>query len=182
MIKFNSRSLNIIKGTLTLYIWPFLSPLNVAWKIGSQCTLHAVLVYLPLYLKMSTWDWTIQYAFYCQVWVFTLFPHLILILLGALSEPHHRGLIFRSSCLWRRGRGSIRVSRKSLLANLQLLQIPRHPTVMMRYDAPEYFLSKTSLFSCGHTRMLKIEFKHVRVLLMLSGTLKFTRNAFPLKQ
>lgn len=73
------------------------------------------------------------------------------------------------------------MSRKSLLANLQLLQIPRHPTVMMRYDAPEYFLSKTSLFSCGHTRMLKIEFKHVRVLLMLSGT-KFTRNAFPLKQ
>lgn len=52
---------------------------------------------------------------------------------GGLSEPHHCVLIFRSSCLWPRGRGSIRVSRKSRLANLQLLQTPRHLIVMMRY-------------------------------------------------
>ena len=64
-------------------------------------------------------------------------------------------LIFRSSCLWRRGRGSIRVSRKSQSANLQLPQTLRRPTAMMRYDSDSYFLSKTSLFSLWHNKNIE---------------------------
>lgn len=68
-----------------------------------------------------------------------IFPLLtlckIMNLLAALSESHHDVLFSRSSCPWRRGRGSIQVSRKSQSANLQLLQTLRHPIVMMRYDS-----------------------------------------------
>jgi len=58
-----------------------------------------------------------------------------MILLSALSEPQQCILIFRSSCLWQRGRGWILVIRKSRSANLQHLRTPRRPIVTMRYGS-----------------------------------------------
>lgn len=107
-------------------------------SFGPQYVLHAASVYLHLYLEMSSQDWIIiRDTFYCQLCaelhLQEAFFHFLWWWMGGLSEPHHHVLIFRSCCLWQRGRGSIRVSRKSQLANLQLLQTQRHPIVTMRY-------------------------------------------------
>lgn len=76
-------------------------------------------------------DWIIHCALYLQ----QFFPTF-----SSLEDSYFTGWsfsCFRSSCLWRRERGWTRVSRKNPLANLQLLQTPRHLTATMRY--PKYF-------------------------------------------
>lgn len=69
-----------------------------------------------------------------------LFTPSLLMVFGVLFEPCHC-LFFRSCCLWQRGRELIQVSRKSLLANQQLLQTLRHPTVMMRFVLKDFAFS-----------------------------------------
>ncbi len=122
-------------STLTLYITPcFIRPLIVE----SHCILSVVWVYLHLCSEKSTWFWIIQtHAKYERHYpcrrLFPTFPLCVTVIL-LCTEPLQRVVILRSSCLWRRGRESTLVSRKSQLANLQLLQTPRRLIVMMRYD------------------------------------------------
>lgn len=113
-------------------------------KMLSKYIFHMVCVYLHLHLEMtlrSPKSHTLAEG---------IFPLLTLtkiqIFLAAISESHHDVLFCRSSCPWRRGRGSIQVSRKSQSANLQLLQTLRHPIVMMRYDSFFCFNLSSSTF------------------------------------
>lgn len=60
-------------------------------------------------------------------------------------------LNFRSSCLWRRGKGLMQESRMNLSINLQLLQTLRHPTVMTRYNSRLWLITSSKSQLDDHT-------------------------------